>query len=98
MLAFSCLRPPFFIDDTTLRFWALHENYDGGGDNYPRQITMEKLINAPYSTIFTVEPKPTAVLAVLDQRLHPTWPASFPTRTIEETQVLEHMRLIYIAP
>jgi hypothetical protein len=82
-----------------LRFWALYENWNGGEHNYPLEIAVEKLINAPYSTIFTVEPKPAAVLAALDQRLHLTYDQRRPSvRMIEEAQVSKHMRLVYIAP
>ena len=82
-----------------MRFWALRENNTDLGPDYPLRIAVEKLINASYSTISTAEPKPAAVLAVLDQRLHLTYDQRRrSTRMIEEEQVSKHMRLIYVAP
>ena len=60
---------------------------------------MEKLTNAPYSTISALEPKPAAVLAVLDQRLYLTYDRRRPSAcVIEGAQVSKHMRLIHVAP
>jgi len=62
-------------------------------------MAVEKLTNAPYSAISTVEPKPAAVLAVLDQRLHVTYNLRYPsTHMIEDAQVSKHMRLVCTAP
>jgi hypothetical protein len=99
LFVFSHSRPPFLANRIILRFWALRENNTGSGPDYPLRIAVEKLINASYSTISTAEPKPAAVLAVLDQRLHLTYDQCRPsTRMIEEEQVSKHMRLIYVAP
>ena len=46
-----------------------------------------------------MEPKPAAVLAVLDQRLRPTHDQPHPdTHVAEGAQISKRMRLIYIAP
>ena len=60
---------------------------------------MEKLTNATYSAISTSEPKPAAVLAVLDQRLHLAYNRHHPyIRTLEKAQISKHLRLVYVAP
>ena len=55
-----------------MRLLALHENCDGEENNYPLRIASEKLVNAPYSAIFTIESNSVVVFAVPDQRLHLT--------------------------
>ena len=85
-----------FLVNIALMFWALYGNYDGLESNHPLKIAVEELTNSPYSTIFTAEPKPAAVL---DQRLRLIYDQRRPSvRMIEEKQVSKHVRLVYSVP